>query len=140
MVERHSPFSSPVFGTGSASPVVDQDATNHLRAQGKKVDAAFTCDTTSPDEFQVHLIGQSSRLEGLPSVPAAQVLPGDATQLRINNGNQVTKGCRIAVPPGGDQAANILMILLLHGLDERTTTISIFMTPFGAIFRNSGRR
>src|SRR5215469_10432086 len=127
MVERRVLFPTAVFGTGSASPVIDQDAPNHLRAQGKKVDAAFTRDATSPDKFQVHFIGQSSRLEGLPSVPAAQVLPGDAAQLRINKRNQVTKGRRIAAPPSSDQAARIRMILLRHGLDERTTS---FYDPF----------
>ena len=41
------------------------------------------------------------------SLPPAQVASGDAPQLRVNGRHQAAKRLFIAIPPGGDQSADV---------------------------------
>ena len=80
--------------------MVDQNSPKDLRADGEKVSAVFALDATCPNQLKIGFIGERGRFQRLTVTAAAQVLPGDSPQLRVDRGYQFRKRQCITAAPG----------------------------------------
>src|SRR5579864_6603978 len=98
------------------------------------MNAAFAADAARPDQFEIRLIGQSGRLQRMTGGPAVQMLPGDASQLRIDQRHQPIEGLFIALAPSGEPAADILWTRVRHAGADPNTKKTLPDDPFRSRF------
>ena len=77
--------------------------------------AAFAADTSRPNQFEVSLIGQGGRLQGVAGPAPSQVPPGDSAQFGVNEGHQAAERLFISAAPSGNQPADVPRTLDGHG-------------------------
>jgi hypothetical protein len=96
--------------------VVDQNSPEDLRAEGEKVSAVFAPDATCPNQLEIGFIGERGRFQRLTVASAAEVLPSDSPQFRVDRGHQPIECLRIAAAPGREQCAYVRWSHEAHAL------------------------
>src|SRR5258708_37560469 len=98
---------STSLGIPTIARVVHENAPDDLRTECEKVHAAFAADAPCAHQFEVSLVSQGGRLQGLARRTTSQVPPSNSPQLGVNERHQAVERLFISSAPGGDQPANI---------------------------------
>jgi hypothetical protein len=86
--------------------MIHENSPDNLRAEGEEMHAAFAADTSRTNQFEVSLIGQGGRLQGVAGPAPSQVPPGNSAQFGVNEGHQAAERLFISAAPSGNQPAD----------------------------------
>src|SRR5689334_17742216 len=94
--------------------MVDQDASDHLRAERQEMSAVLAADSTTVQKLQISLICQNGGFEALARTPPCEMFSRDPPQFRINKGYQSVQRFCTAVVPGRQHSGDIVVVLCRH--------------------------
>jgi len=83
LIEGHLCETSTPFGVPAAARMIHKNVADDLRAQGKELHPAFTVDVMPTHQFEVGLIHQGCRLEGMTGDSAGQVFAGNSPKFLV---------------------------------------------------------
>jgi hypothetical protein len=87
--------------------VIDQDAAHHLRGDAKEVRPILPVDLALIDHPQVNLVNERRRLQCVGGAFASELAAGHATQLRIDQREQLIQSTAIAAAPVGEKRRHV---------------------------------
>lgn len=94
--------------------MVNQNPTNHLRAQRQEMRPTLTPDPLGSSKLHVGFVGQRRRLESVSGRPFSQVRPRDSAQFRVYQRREIRERGRIAILPRSEQPGDVLGFVRRH--------------------------
>ena len=85
------------LGAQPAARIIHENAAHQLRSYGKEVGAVLPVGVALDNHFQIGLVDQRGRLQGMVRALRAQTLLGYAMEFVVNQGDQPGGSCLIAV-------------------------------------------
>jgi hypothetical protein len=119
LIERKVAFGSAALAGAMSAGIIDQDATHETRGNAEKVIAVFPGEVFLLEEADECLMNEACGLKGVIFSLAAHVIGREASEVRINEGNQFIGRSPVALLELSEDTGNLSGRRLIHGLLAR---------------------
>ena len=116
--------------------VVHEDAAHDLRRDTKEVRAILPIDLALVNEPDVRLMDQGRRLQGVVGALAPKLARGDAAELGVDEGQQLTERSAVAATPIAEQRRDVRR----RHLGSPSTSVLLSFDPFRPPVARSAHR
>ena len=107
LVDRHALHTAAPLARAATPGVIDQDPAHDLRRDTKEVRSILPIDLPLIDEPQVHLMNERRRLQGVVGPLATKLAGRNATELRIDERQQLIECTAVAATPLAEQRRDV---------------------------------
>jgi hypothetical protein len=91
----------------AAARVIDQNPSHDLRSDAEEMCPVLPIDVTLVDDAQIYLVHERSRLQGVADSLPSKLTPGNATELRIDEWEQLIERTAVAATPVTEKGRDV---------------------------------